>query len=440
MDILQNNKPGEQLQKRIDLDYWSQLILWAYIFTMPFVSAFAFTGTISLPLIFAVALFFLMILRLLQIGKLPVGFLGMDIIIICLFLFLVIFSFLINGWGNSKSLNHAVAYVTTLLIFYAGIKFTLFSISDKKFVVKKVLQFITYTTLISAAFAAFEFASSNFFGLNINNYIPRPSESEAWYDATVLALYYRARGFAPESGHFTFMMELFSPLVIYYFYFSGLCKWSRFLKGLSVFIIILSFIFALSTASFVIIPVAFLFASLIYARKIFLYVKRYFLKFMLTTTIISAIILLLNYFFSFYTLIFLSITEKIDSDSFYDRQAKINFFYDNFSRFGLIRKLIGAGPAGYILLGFDESNSILSLYHSITFELGFLGLFLIILLFAYVIVEALGIKNRIGFFLLVSLISGVMHFYIIANFWYPWFWFIAAFTVFYNTLKRFQTL
>ena len=440
MDILQNNKPAEQLQKRLGLDYWSQLILWAYILTMPFVSAFAFTGTISLPLIFAVVLFFLMILKVLQTGKLPIGFLGMDIIIISLFLFLVVFSFLTNGLGNAKSLNHTIAYISTLLLFYAGIKFTLFSISDRKYVLKKVLQFITYTTIISAVFAAVEFTTSNFFGININNYIPRPSETEAWYDATVLALYYRARGFAPESGHFTFMMELFSPLVIYYFYFSGLCTWNRFLKGLWVLFIIFSFIFAVSTASFVIIPVAFLFASLIYAKKIFLFIKRYFLKFILSTAIISVIILILNYFFSFYALIFLSITEKLDSDSFSDREAKINFFYDNFSRFGPIKKLTGAGPAGNILLGFDESNSILSLYHSITFELGLSGLFLIILLFAYAIVGALSIKNRIGFFFLVSLISGVMHFYIIANFWYPWFWFIATFTVFYKTCNRFQTL
>ncbi|KAA9041629.1 hypothetical protein FW778_06300 [Ginsengibacter hankyongi] len=404
---------------------------------MPFVSAFAFTGTISWPLIFAVFLFLIMGAKIIQRGALPPHFLGFDLVIIFFFLFIVVFSYFINGWGNSKSLNHTVAYGSTFLLFYVAIKFTFFSAPNKNLLLKRILQFITYTTILSALYGNVEFISSNFFGLNLNDYIPRPSEVEAWYDATVLGLFYRARGFAPESGHYTFMMELFAPLVIYYLYFSGLCKWHKLLKTLSIIIIVLSFIFAVSTASFIIVPLAFICAAVFYAKKIYLYIKRFLRKFVITTFLISTTVILLNYFLSFYTLILLSITSKLDSTSFDDREAKIDFFYSNFSRFGLVKKIFGAGPAGYNILGFDETNSILSLYHNITFEMGFLGIFLILSLLFYLIICALKITDKIGFFLLASLLSGIFHFYFIANFWYPWFWFIATVVIFCSKQNKF---
>ncbi|MEO7393556.1 MAG: hypothetical protein ABIU11_01360 [Chitinophagaceae bacterium] len=399
---------------------------------MPFVSALAFTGTISLPLIFAVFLFMLMILKIVQSGKLPDDLLGFDVVIISIFLFFIIFSFVINGWGNSKSLNHTVGYLSTFLLFYVAIKFTLFSFPEKNFLFRRVLQFITYTTIISALYGNAEFITSNIFGINLNTYIPRPSEAEAYYDATVLGLFYRARGFAPESGHFTFMMELFSPLSIYYMYFSGFCKWRKLLKAFTVLLIILSIIFAVSSASFIIIPLAVLSASVLYFKKIFLYIKRHLGKSVINIFIAIVIIFIINYFVSLYSLIVLSVSDKLDSFSFDDREERINFFYDKFIYLDFIKKLSGTGPAGFDILGFDESKSILSLYHSITFELGFLGLLLIILLFIYSILNTLQIKSKIGFFLLISIISGVLHYYFIANFWYPWLWFIIVFSVFCN--------
>jgi len=377
-----------------------------------------------------------MVIKIIQTAALPPGFMGFDVVIIFLFLLTVVFSFLINGWGNSKSLNHTVAYLSSFLLFYVAIKFTLFNARDKNLVLKRTLQFITYTTIISAIFGNIEFISANVFHVNLNDYIPRPTEDEAWYDATVLGIFFRARGFAPESGHFAFMMELFSPLTVYYLYFSHHCKWRKFLKALIVVVIVFSFVFAVSTASFVILPLALLVASLIYSKSIFLYIKKKPAKFIISTAAVSAIVFLFNYFLSIYALIILSITNKMDSFSLYDRQERIDFFNDKFTHLPFINNLIGTGPAGYNILGFDESKAILSLYYSITFELGFFGLLLLLFFFLYIIFQTLRIRTSIGFFLLVSVFSGVMHYYFISNFWYPWFWFIAAFVVFYNVCKK----
>ena len=432
MDILQNNKPGQQLQKPSGLDYWFRVWLGCYIVTMPFISAFAFTDIVSLPLIFAFFLLILMVVRIFKTGKLPVGFPGFDLVIIFLFFFLVGFSYIINAWGNSKSLNHTVAYFSSFLLFYVTVKFAFFTIRDKTFLLNRILQLVTYTTIVSALFGNAEFILWNGLGIDLNKLIPRPNELEASYNVTVLGIFHRARGFAPESGHFTFMLELFSPLTIYYLYFSGLCKWNLIVKFLCIALIIFSFIFAVSTASFVILPVAFFLAAVVYSKTILAFIRRRFQKVVLVTAGSTAIVFLLNYFFSVYALIFSSISDKMDSNSYDDRQDRINFFYQEFSRLDLIKKLYGTGPAGATLLGFDESKSILSLYYSITFELGFLGMLLLAFLFGYILMHSLKIKSKIGFFLLVSLIAGILHYHFIANYWYPWFWFICIVTLFYS--------
>ena len=433
MDLLQNNKPGKRLQNWLGLDYWSNIALLLYIFTMPFVSAFAFTNILSLPLLFSVFLFIIMTVKTINSGKLPGGFFGFDIIFIFVFLFVVIFSFLINGLGNAKSFNHTAAYIATFLFFYLSIKFALFDIKNKKRGFRIILKIITITTIISALYANIEFISSNFLKINLNDYVPRPNEEQAYYDALVLSLFYRARGFTAESGHFTFMMELFSPIAVYYMYFSGFCKWNKLVKAFLFAAVIFSFIFAFSTASFFIVPLALLLSCILYMKNIFLYFKRHKVRFLITTGVISIIFFLFHYFFSIDSLILLSISEKLDTGYDY-RQENIDFFFNKFFNLGIITNLIGTGPAGISILGFDESNTILNLYYLIPFELGFLGLLVLLLLFSYFMFNVIKIKHKIGFFLLISLLGGIMHYYFISNFWYPWFWFIGAFAIYCNKL------
>ena len=122
------------------------------------------------------------------------------------------------------------------------------------------------------------------------------------------------------------------------------------------------------------------------------------------------------------------------------RQENINFFFNKFFQLDIIRKVIGIGPAGNIILGYDKSSAILNLYYSVSFELGLLGFLLLLFLFFYFIYMTIKVKSNIGFFLLMSLISAMMHFYFIANFWYPWFWFTTAFIVFYNSYEKYQSL
>lgn len=440
MDILQNNKPRGALQRGLTVEYISYILLLLYIFTMPFVSAFAFTGTISLPLIFAAVLFMLMIIKVLRTLKLPTGFLGFDILIILSFIFFDVLSFIINGRGNVTSFNHTIAYLSTFLLFYVAIKFTLFNISNKNLVFKRVLQFITYTTLLSAVFGNVEFISSNVFGVNLNDYIPRPGLDAEYYNATVLSLFYRARGFAYESGVYTQMLELFAPLTIYYLFFSGYCNWMQGLKIFFTVTIILSIIFAASSATFIVLPIAVLFSCIFFIKKIYHFFLHKSVFYYLKALVIFVVIIIVNNYLSVYASILLSLSEKFDSFSLYDRQSRINFFYLEFSRFNPINKIIGAGPAGTDLLGVDGFHVPVSFYYNVTFELGFIGLFLLILLMAYILFYSISIKSKIGFFLNIAVISGIIHYYVVHDFWVPWFWFIGVFSIFvrkyFNATER----
>lgn len=405
-------------------------LLLAYIFTMPFVSAFAFTGTLSLPILFATLLFPLMFIKIVMSWGFAEKFFGIDILILLGFLFIIVFTFLIHGFGNSKALNHTIAYISTLLLFYFTIKYSLFEIPDSNYLLKKILLVLTLLTITNAVYANIEFILANFFSFNLNNYIPRPLENERSYSPVVIDLFIRSRAFASESGHFTFMMELFSPLTFYYMFFSGLCKWHPAIKTISTILIFFSFIFAASSASFIILPVAFISAALFKIKRVLSFLARNKFRSITVLFVVLSFFFVLNYFLSVFSYIFLSLTDKLDSISFDDRQERMDFFFQTFPKLNFIDKLIGTGPAGFDVLGFDDSKSILSLYYSITFEVGFIGVFFLSALFMYAFIETFKIKGKLGFFLSISVLSGIIHYYFIANFWYPWFWFIIAFALF----------
>ena len=399
---------------------------------MPFISAFAYTDIISMPLVVALFLLLSIVVCFLKDGKFPDGFLGFDILIIAMLFLVVLFSHIINGWGNGKSINHTLAYISSLTLFYLVIKYTLFSLADQRDLFKLILKLITYTVLTSALYVNAEFIFANFFEFNLNDYIPRPKEEQMHYQPYVIELFYRARGFASESGVYTQMMELFAPLAVYYISFSGYCKWPKIVKGLIFTSIVFSVIFAASSATFIIVPVAIVISMLIFFKKVWVYFKSKRLNFYLKVFGMLSLIAAIGNYFALYANILLSLTQKMDSSSFDDRKDRLDFFFLQFSKFDFSNKMIGAGPAGFDILGFDDSKSIISLYYSVTFELGFIGIFLLLLLILYFLFSMLKLNSKAAFFLLIGFLSGATHFYVVNNYWVPWFWFIGAVAVYYR--------
>jgi hypothetical protein len=415
------------------LTRWLFLI---FIYVMPFTNAFAITGTITLPVIVGILLFFIMLIKLILYPGIPKGFFGFDLILVACFISVVLISYCINGLGNAKSLNHTIAYSTAFLVFYTTIKFTLFSLKDANKTIKTVLHAITITCIISGVFTDIEFMLNLLFHFNINDFIPRPTAEDMFYYPNGLDMFIRARGFASESGHYAFMVELFGPLVAYYLYFSGLCNWKKWLKNFVFILIGFSLVFTLSTSPLIVWPITAVACVLFFHKAFYNYLKKRLLTVLVTSMVIGLIFLLLNYYFSAQEFILGNFLGKFQTNSYYDRMNRNNFFFEHFARFDLIHKLIGVGPAGYSLLGFDMTRALITLYYNTAFELGILGLTILVLFLAYGLIKILQIKKTIAIFLFISLVGAALHYYIISNYWFPWYWFVLAFAFFVEKNKN----
>lgn len=430
MDLLQAHQYRKRIQAKAGIEYLIEKTFLAFVITMPFLSAFSITAIVSIPFLLAMLLFGFMCLHLIACKKFPGQFIGLDIFFVFCFLLVVLVSYLVNGRGNGKSMNHTAAYISSILIFYVAVKFAFFCNQRSERIFRKTLQYLTVTVLVSAGYAIVEFVLNNFFNFNINDYIPRPAGAVKEYDASVLALFTRSRGFAIESGHFTFMMEMFAPLTIYFMFYSGFCHWSRFFKMVALVAIILSFLTAFSTATFILMPVAIFAASLTYLRSASLYVQKHFLKFFSSLLLIGLIVFVINFFIPIFDLIWLSIEQKLTDGGYGYRESNLNFFWTTFAHFDLSKQLIGAGPAGTVILGYGDSYAILNLFYSVTFELGFLGVTCLLSIIIYALLHVFKLPVILGYLCLIGLLTGTMHYYFIANYYYPWYWFLLVFIIF----------
>lgn len=198
MDILQNNKHRTPIPGWLGITFWNKRLLKLYILSLPFVSAFSYSGTITISVLLAACLFSLMTISILEFLKTPPGFIGYDLVLFGLLTIITIFSFMVNGVGNSTSFNHTVAYTTTFLIFYVAVKFSLFRPHNKEWVFLQVLKGLAYVTFISALFANVEFISNNFFDHDLTQYIPRPGEENNLTGQRLLDYFTEQGAFPPN--------------------------------------------------------------------------------------------------------------------------------------------------------------------------------------------------------------------------------------------------
>jgi hypothetical protein len=350
-----------------------------------------------------------------------------SVILSALFLVAVWISYACNGIGNAKSTNHVVAYTSSFLLFFIGVTFALGYV-DASFK-RKILQAIVFITVFSSAFTVIEFIIKNVAGYDINQLIPRVAVQD--FGALALSEFFRARGFAEESGHFALFLEVLSPVCLYYLFFSGYSQMKLHWKVVAVFIIFIAWICVLSPLSFILVPVAYIGSLILFFTRIG-NKKRVFNIALMIGGALLGFLLILNIFLPITDIFYLSVIQKLDSSSFQDRGERMDFFYEYFPKGGFVHMLIGYGPAAFAVLGFDDSKSILSLYHSITFEIGLVGLFLLLSVFASIFFRILQLKTREGFFMMVAFISAAVHYYFVANYWFPWIWFLFALVIYFS--------
>ena len=123
---------------------------------------------------------------------------------------LLTFSFIVMSNGE-KSLNHWFLWTFPFFSYYYVFKnelFQLFTLSEIK---DKIFKYITYATLFACSFSVLEFCCKNFLDIDLD-FIPRGAVE----DYNPFDGFFRARSFVEESGHFSFFVEIFGPLSVFW--------------------------------------------------------------------------------------------------------------------------------------------------------------------------------------------------------------------------------
>ena len=404
-----------------------RILFLTYLSCLSLTSAFALTSTVTIPVflsIFCVGLFFIGGV----IDKNRSLTVEADDLVMLLFLLTVYFGFFINQshFRSNKPINHLVAYSYIVLINYYLIKEVYYALQKKfgaKFV-RNTYGAIYLCVLVTCAFGITEFLLKNALGIDIDSYIPRPAVSE--YDPLALKDFIRLRSFVEESGHLAYFLEALGPIAIY---FSSKKK----LLYYPLLVLILGcFILTFSTAGWLIASLTYLLLLIwnISLRKLqssisvnYSILMKYFLGLVAITVILTLNYGTLRFITSVLNeIIVLKITY---SGSAEDRTARFLEGINAVWQSDLLRLTFGNGPAVYDSLGFSRGGTIL-LYLTIVLESGLLGLSFFLLFCGILFYKVIKLKDRrLRFALMFGLISSLLHFFLISNYWYPWFWILA---------------
>ena len=418
-------------------------LLYTYIISMPFTSAFCISNSLSWPLIIGSVCTLFILLILFFKKKVSISR-KKPFIALIIFLFIILISFFINdilfhpiSFIFDKTVNHLFAYLASFINFYICTSILL-NLNKDQISPQSISKLITWVLLFSCIFAIIEFVAKNIFSIDFDSIIPHPSVEKM--NALALSDIFksiRARGLAEEPGHFAFMIDLFLPVSIYYLYFSNICNLSKSLKAIIIAIFIITIIITFSTAAFFALPVG-LFISFGYFRK---HLVSYLSKIIIFGIILFSSAFILDSYFPIITQLAIDIDQKAsNSGSMDDRSLRSYLFKTNYKNAPLLNKVIGYGPSGYLRAGLEaNTESFLVLYQTFIFESGIIGIifFIIYLLTIFSIIKE--IIFPLSFFLFFSFILGIIHYFFISNYWYPWYWFICSYITFVGSIAEYKS-
>lgn len=404
-----------------------RILFLIYLCCLSLTSAFAITSTVTVPVFLSliiVALFFFG--EILNKGRSLT--IEPDDLVLFLFLICVYFSFFINNnqFRSNKPFNHLVAYSYIIIINFYFLKNIYFNLYKKygEVFLRSSYGAICLGLFITCAFGLAEFWLKNFQGIEVDKYIPRPAVTD--YEPIALTSFIRLRSFVEESGHLAYFIEVFGPLSLYYS------------KNRKIFfyplLIVLStcFLLTFSTAGWLIVTFTGIFLTLwnINPNNLTKRIPINFQKIAKYTSVLVIILVVLIFNFQVIKYISSVLNEIIvlkvnQSGSAEDRTARFAEGLNALAQSNLIRISFGNGPAVYDTLNFSRGGTIL-LYLTYALESGLFGLSLFLIFCVLITYKVTKLKNRqLRFALLFGLLCSFLHFFIISNYWYPWFWILA---------------
>lgn len=376
------------------------IISFLYGFSLPIVSAFAFTAWVNWPVAIGGSAFILM----LTFGKLS-RFKNFDYLLMLTFVFPIIISSFVNisSATEPKFASHLASYSLVFCMFY---------LVPKEFLKKNATHLfvgIAGGLIVSLLYEYFEFVVANALDRQLLEIIPRASVQE--YDATFAVKITRARSFAEESGHYALYLGVVCPIAIHLAPpgFSATYKW------LLVLMACVGLVLTFSTAGIVFSLASM--ALLIAASKT-LRVKHTW-KFLIFGLLSAATYAYFNLALGIYL-------EDLVLNKVADYNGRLPRFDESASYFVQARAeqiFFGLGPGYYDRLALP---SVVSLCALTLFQTGVFGLICYLAMFiaAFQRINLFGELDRM--LLRFSILFAFLMYLGSSNYWFPWIWLLFA--------------
>ena len=395
-----------------------------YIYSLPFIWSFTILSGRLTPTILISLLMFLIVLINLNLYKL--NFSKCKLLLVFLYLLSIFLSFFLSNKYNQSTFLHAISYVLSFFFFYLiPLIYTRLNYQ----LIGEIPRYCFNLVIGLTFFIFLEFSLTNFFSVDLHSYLLLPSDDLP--DSSFLGRFIRPRGFAPEPGHLSLLIEILLFISLIY-----LEKSSLFIKISFITFTYLGVCLTASVSGLLIIPLSYILSIIIVYRKNLIIFK--IILNLLFLTIFILIIYYSNIIFIFNEFIDDQIILKFDSTSALDRINRVNIFLDIVSNFTFFNYFFGVGPGIVSILNLSDSESIINLYLLVFSELGILGIFLLLFFFY----SSLKIYNDqtfnpwISICTLGAVVVVSMHFLLIANYWYPYFWLPFLFLNLFTFYKK----
>lgn len=388
-------------------------VVWGIVLLMPFVSAFALSSWLPLPLLFVMLAF----VGLFFGRRFGLVFFKSDLLLVGVYVLSLVAAFIAAPHIGERTLNHTFAFGVSVFFYF--------------FVIRSVLLHIDVQPLIGRVFAAMitllsffvvaEFVLSNAYGIDFDAFIPHYRQDiTVESGAMVFGIFVRPRGLAEEAGHTSLLYELGLPIASLYI------RHLSWLKRVGFYTLTISaFLMLFSAAGLVALILALAFVG-------FLKLKARYLRHLLTGLALVAGLLIWQ--------------PTIVKPAFETIQRKARVFDETPTGSGSASvrhqtyeeslQIAQYAPQGLgwgtlyqirqdrqSIAGVMLETGTLSLYLEVLLASGFLGLVFFLLFIGGKVIYLLRLNTEAAHAVLVALVSLGLHYLFISNFWFPMPWF-----------------
>jgi len=334
-------------------------------------------------------------------------------IVLVLFVVSIYLSTLLHASNlGSKQFNHLLSYLVVTGIFYFGAKLLL---RVCRISYDEIMGWLTAAVLIAALFGLVEFSGKNFFGFNVDGFVPRPSG--ATYPSTFAATVVRSRSFMSESANFASFLDMFTPIIVVHWWTKGRRSWSFVILAVVVSALVTTF----SAAAVVAVGAGVFCLGVLYVSRL---ISGRGLRGILPVGLLAGVVIV--------GVSIMIVHREADwSGGIIDKILFLNESSagDRLQRWTSALEMVGRSPcfgsgAGSFLRASQVGEGIVSWPIQVLAEGGFVAGMLLATLFLLLLRRVIRFPDSRRYAYLMGLIACIVHYSVISDYWMPWIWFL----------------